>query len=75
MKEARSKDAGRRTGAGYEVWIIRNEWARDHKILYPQEDVLYKSGVYTSKATCLTPGGLPYARASRLRLISWLKEE
>ena len=37
--------------------------------------VLYKSGVYALKVTCLTPGGLPYAIASRLRLIAWLKGE
>jgi len=30
--------------------------------------MLYKSGVYALKATCLTPGGLPYANANRLRL-------
>ena len=30
--------------------------------------MLYKSGVYALKATCLTPGGLPYADVSRLRL-------
>ncbi len=38
-------------------------------------DVLYKSGVYASKVTCLTPGDLPYAEASRLRLIARLKGE
>ena len=38
-------------------------------------DVLYKSGVYASTVTSLTPGDLPYAIASRLRLIAWLKEE
>ncbi len=37
--------------------------------------VLYKSGVYALKVTCFTPGGLPYAIASRLRLIAWLKGE
>ena len=37
--------------------------------------VLYKSGAYALKVTCLTPGGLPYAIASRLRLIAWLKGE
>lgn len=30
--------------------------------------MLYKSGVYALEATCLTPGGLPYAIVSRLRL-------
>ena len=37
--------------------------------------MLYKSGVYALKVTSLTPGGLPYAIASRLRLIAWLKDE
>jgi hypothetical protein len=37
--------------------------------------MLYKSGVYALRVTCLTPGGLSYAIASRLRLIAWLKEE
>ena len=31
-------------------------------------DVLYKSGVYARKALCLTPGGLPCALGSRVRL-------
>ncbi len=35
--------------------------------------MLYKSGVYALKVTCLTPGGLPYAETSRLRLIVWLR--
>jgi hypothetical protein len=30
-------------------------------------DVLYKSGVYALKATCLTPGGLPCALGCRVR--------
>jgi hypothetical protein len=33
------------------------------------------SGVYASKVTVLTPGGLPYAVTSRLRLIVRLKGE
>ena len=37
--------------------------------------MLYKSGVYASRVTVLTPGGLPYAIASRLRLIAWLRVE
>ena len=37
--------------------------------------MLYKSGVYALIVTCLTPGGLPYAGASRLRLIARLKSE
>lgn len=54
----------------------------DCEVLHPQRGMLYKSGVYASKATCLTPGGLsgdqtglPYAYASRLRLIARLKGE
>jgi len=31
---------------GYEVWYIRDEWARDYEVLHPQWGVLYKSGVY-----------------------------
>ena len=60
LKEAQSKDAGRRTETRSEVWYIRDELARDNKVLHPQWGVLYKSGVYASKVTCLTPGGLPY---------------
>lgn len=30
--------------------------------------MLYESGVYALEATCLTPGSLPYAIVSRLRL-------
>lgn len=37
--------------------------------------MLYKSGVYALKVTCLTPGGLPYALTSRLRLIVGLRGE
>ncbi len=37
--------------------------------------MLYKSGVYALKVTVLTPGGLPYAVTSRLRLIVRLKGE
>ncbi len=62
------------TGTGYEVWYIRDEWARDHEVLHPHWGVLYKSGVYASKVTVLTPGGLPYAGTSRLRLIVRLRE-
>jgi hypothetical protein len=58
LEEAQSKDAGRRTETGYEVWYIRDEWARDHEVLHPQRGVLYKSGVYALKVTCLTLGGL-----------------
>lgn len=36
LEEAQSKDAGRRTGTGSEVWHIRDEWARDHEVLHPQ---------------------------------------
>ena len=45
LKEAWSKGAGRRTGTGDEVWYVRDEGARNHKVLHPQGDVLYKSGV------------------------------
>ncbi len=75
LKEAQSKDAGRRTGTGFEVWYTRDELARDSEVLHPHRGVLYKSGVYASKVTCLTPGGLPYAVTSRLRLIVWLRGE
>ena len=67
LEEAQSKDAGRRTGTGYEVWYIRDEWARDHEVLHPQWGVLYKSGVYALKVTCLTLGGLPCALGCRVR--------
>ena len=36
LKEAQSKDAGRRTGTGYEVWYDRDELARDSEVLHPQ---------------------------------------
>jgi hypothetical protein len=68
LEEAQSKDAGRRTGTGSEVWYTRDEWARDHKVFHPHRGMLYKSGVYALKVTCLTPGDLPYAAVSRLRL-------
>ena len=58
LEEAQSKDAGRRTGTGYEVWYARGELARDSEALHPRWGVLYKSGVYASKVVCLTPGGL-----------------
>jgi len=37
--------------------------------------MLYKSGVYALKVAFLTPGGLPYALTSRLRLIVGLRDE
>ena len=55
--------------------VHSDELARDNEVLHPHWGVLYKSGVYASKVTVLTPGGLPYAIASRLRLIAWLKGE
>ncbi|PQP34730.1 hypothetical protein C6A37_06215 [Desulfobacteraceae bacterium SEEP-SAG9] len=58
LEEAQSKDAGRRTGTGSEVWYTRDEWARDHEVLHLQGGVLYKSGVYALKVTCLTLGDL-----------------
>ena len=57
-EEAQSENAGRRTGTGYEVWYTRGQWARDHEALHPQRGVLYKSGAYAWKVTCLTLGGL-----------------
>ena len=30
LKEAQSENAGRRTETRYEVWYIRDQWARDH---------------------------------------------
>jgi len=45
LEEAQSKDAGRRTGTGSEVWYTRDERARDRKVLHLQGGVLYKSGV------------------------------
>ena len=58
LEEAQSKDAGQRTGTGYEVWYAWGELARDSKALHPRWGVLYKSGVHASKVVCLTPGGL-----------------
>jgi hypothetical protein len=58
LKEAWSESAGRRTGTGDEVWYVRDEWARDHEVLHPQGDVLYKSGVYALKGVRLTTGDL-----------------
>ena len=54
LEEAQSKDAGRRTGTGSEVWYTRDERARDCEVLHLQRGVLYKSGLYALKATCLT---------------------
>ncbi|MBN2011393.1 hypothetical protein JW960_18825 [candidate division KSB1 bacterium] len=36
------------------------------KSVHPHWGVLYKSGVYASKAACLTPGGLSYCFTSHL---------
>ena len=35
LEEAQSKDAGRRTGTGYEVWYTRDKLARDSEGLHP----------------------------------------
>ena len=43
LKEVQSKDAGRRTGTGSEVWHDRDELARDSKVLHPHRVMLYKS--------------------------------
>ena len=66
LEEAQSKDAGRRTGTGYEVWHIRDELARDREVLHPRRGVLYKSGVYAPNVLCLTLGDLPAVRRSGL---------
>ena len=58
LEEAQSEHAGRRTGTGYEVWYTRDERARDREVLHLQRGVLYKSGVYALKVTCLTLGDL-----------------
>lgn len=47
------------------MWYIRDEWARDHKVLHPHGGVLYKSGVYAAKVLNLTPGDLPFHAADR----------
>lgn len=75
LEEAQSKSAGRRTGTGFEVWYIRDEWARDHEVLHPQRGVLYKSGVYALKALCLTPGGLYGVRKEGMVEILWHRRE
>ena len=67
LEEAQSESTGRRTGTGYEVWYIRDEWARDHEVLHPQWDVLYKSGVYVRNVLYLTLGDPPSASGSRVR--------
>ncbi len=70
LEEVQSEDAGRRTETGSEVWYTWDEWARDHEVLHPHWGVLYKSGVYASKVTCLTLGDLSYCPgASRARRI------
>jgi hypothetical protein len=58
LKEAWIAGAGRGTRTGYEVWHVRDEWARNHQVLHPQGDVLYKSGVYALKGVRLTAGAL-----------------
>ncbi len=54
---------------------LRTGWHVTAKSSIRNWVMLYKSGVYASKVTCLTPGGLPYAETSRLRLIVRLKGE
>jgi hypothetical protein len=46
LKDAWNEGAGRGTRTRDEVWYVRDEWARDHKVLHPPGDVLYQSGVY-----------------------------
>jgi len=77
LEEAQSKDAGRRTGTGSEVWYTRDERAPvcvrcrtgrlDCKVFHLQRSVLYKSGVYALKVACLTLGGLPCALGCHMR--------
>jgi len=67
LEEAQSKSAGRRIGAGYEVWYTRDELARDSEVLHPQGGVLYKSGAYARNVLCLTPGDLLCALGGRVR--------
>jgi hypothetical protein len=68
LEEAQSKDAGRRTETGYEVWYTLDERARNREVLKSTVwGVLYKSGVYASKVVSLTLGGLPGVRGSGLR--------
>jgi hypothetical protein len=57
------------------VWYIRDEWARDHKVLHPHGGVLYKSGVYAGKALNLTPGDLPNMPRIVACEENWLKEQ
>ena len=40
------------------MWYIRDERARDCEVLHLQRGVLYKSGAYALKVTCLTLGDL-----------------
>ena len=68
LEEAQSKDAGRRTETGYEVWYTLDERARNREVLKSTVwGVLYKSGVYASKVVSLTLGGLHGVRGSGLR--------
>ena len=69
------KDAGRRTGTGYEVWDTRDEWARNHEVLHPRWGVLDKSGVHASKVLGLTPGGLHGVHVEGLDEIAWHRRE
>jgi hypothetical protein len=75
LKEAQSKDAGRRTGTGYEVWYTRDERARDREVLHARGGVLYKSGVYASQAQCLTPGDLHGVQVEGMDEIAWHRRE
>ena len=67
LKVVRSKDAGRWTRTGYEVWYAWGERARDREALLPPQGVLYKSGVYASKVICLTLGDLRRVRSGLSR--------
>jgi hypothetical protein len=75
LEEAPSKDAGRRTGTGYEVWYTRDERARDREVLHARWGVLDQSGVYAAKVLCLTPGGLHGVQVEGMDEIAWHRRE
>ena len=75
LEEAPSKDAGRRTGTGYEVWYTRDERARAREVLQARWGVLDQSGVYASQAQCLTPGDLPGVHVEGLEELGWHRRE
>jgi len=54
LEEAQSKDAGRRTGTGYEVWYTRDERARDREVPHPQ-GVCFINPASTRGTFCVVP--------------------